>query len=70
MNKPGQDASPPSVSLEALCNEAVAAHGANWPAIEAYVAGRLEAMDEADRAALMRDVREMLTNGARDAPSS
>jgi hypothetical protein len=46
--------------LAGLCNEAAAVHGADWEAIEKYVADRLQNMSEGDRSCLMRQVRAIL----------
>lgn len=46
--------------LADLCGEAAARHGPNWPAIEQYVADRLQNMDADERTYLMLKVQEIL----------
>lgn len=46
--------------LAELCDEAVMRHGSDWPAIEKYIADRLQDMDVGERSLLILEVREVL----------
>ncbi len=56
--------------FQRLCHEAVLACGADLPAVQAYVAGRIEHMDPVSRAAIERDLHRVLAFQAPSAPAT